>query len=55
MKKVKIQHLQLTKQTISSLKTQEITGGNSRMCTSSVDPHECYFACASAPQTVCEC
>mgnify|MGYP003683129387 CR=1 FL=1 len=54
MKKVSIKNLKLVKETISSLKEENIKGGVSGMCTSSVHP-ECYFACATAPQTDCEC
>ena len=55
MKKVTIKSLKFKKETVSTLDTASIKGGTSGMCTSSVNPAHCKLACATAPQTQCEC
>jgi hypothetical protein len=47
MKKVSFKSLQFTKETVSNLKKEDIKDGASGFCTSSVDPYECYFQCAT--------
>ena len=48
MKKVNFKNLKLVKETISTLKIEDIKGGLSGLCTSSNIPVECYFQCATA-------
>ena len=49
MKKQKLNRLKLNKKSISNLKEATIKGGVSGLCTSSIVPLECPFAC---PDTV---
>ncbi|EDP95871.1 hypothetical protein U8527_12140 [Kordia algicida OT-1] len=54
MKKQQIKSLSLEKSVISKLNSEKAKGGGvSGACTSSVNLHECYFACPESVYTPC--
>ncbi|MFK7750566.1 MAG: hypothetical protein AB8B65_19400 [Kordia sp.] len=53
MRKKEIKSLRLKKSVISSFNSENAKGGVSGACTSSVNPHECYFACPESVYAAC--
>jgi hypothetical protein len=53
MRKKKMQSLTLKKSVISNLSVEKAKGGVSGHCTSSVNPHECFFACPDSLYAPC--
>jgi len=53
MRKKKIKSLSLSKSIVSNLSTENIKGGLSGACTSSVRPHDCRLACPESVYVAC--